>query len=96
MKRLLYVLLLIPSIAFAKEDIECAKKHTDAQIHCNAHKKMTIVRIVENGGECADYTLYLVIPEGYHWMIPPKNSCHYISGLTLYTLDGKIYTFAPL
>lgn len=96
MKRLVYALLLLPSISYAGEDVDCAKKHTDGQIHCNFNKTMTIVKIVENGGDCAVYNVNRTIPQGYHWMIPPKQVCQYISSLTLYTKEGKIYKFAPL
>lgn len=96
MKRLVCALLLLPSISYAGEEIDCAKKHTDGQIHCNFNKTVTITRIVENGGECADYSTNRLVPQGYHWMIPHVKTCNYISSLTLYTKEGKVYKFAPL
>jgi hypothetical protein len=96
MKKLLYTILLIPSIAFAKEDIECAKKPPDFQVHCNFKVNVTVTRVSLNGGECGDFEVYRNVPTGYHWIIPKTDSCHYVSGLTLYTKEGKIYKFAPL
>jgi hypothetical protein len=96
MKKLLYVILLIPSMAYAKEDVECSKKHSDVHLHCNFHKSLTVSHVDINGGDCASFDVRMYVPAGYHWVIPNTDSCHYISGLTLYTKEGNIYKFAPL
>lgn len=97
MNQLFFTLLLLPSIAYAKEDIECAKKNTtDHAVHCNFEKAVTITRITINGGECGDFTANQYIPAHHHWIVPNTKSCSYTSGLTLQTNDGKIHKFAPL
>lgn len=94
MLRLIITALLIPSIAFAKDDVECAKKH-DGNIHCNFKVDTTITRVITNDGECDNIAVYRKVPAGYHWIIP-ASQCLYVSKLTLYTDQGKIYTFVPL
>ena len=96
MLRIIITALLIPSIAFAKEEVECSKKHSDVQIHCNFHKNTTVARVILNGGDCGSFDVRMYVPSGYHWVIPNTQSCNYVSGLTLYTKEGKIYNFSPL
>ena len=96
MKRILISMLLIPSMAYAKEDIECNKKPPDHTVHCTFEKDITINRIVINGGECGDFNINQHIPAHHHWVVPNIKSCSYTSSLTLQTNDGKIHKFGPL
>lgn len=95
MKRIICALLLVPSLAYAKEDIECSKKQ-DNVVHCNFEKEFTITQVTINGGDCGDFSISQHIPAHHHWVISNTKSCHYVSSLTLQTSDGRIHRFAPL
>jgi len=96
MKRILFTLLLMPSLAYAKEDIQCDKKPPDHAVHCTFEKDITINRITINGGDCGDFVVNQHIPAKHHWVVPNTKSCSYASSLTLQTNDCKIHKFAPL
>lgn len=95
-KILLILFLLFPSFSYAKEDVECAKKHSDVKLHCDFHKTIIVTKVIINGGNCGNFNIYRLVPKGYHWIIPETDLCHYISSLTLVSKEGSIYKFAPL
>ncbi len=108
MKKLLFLFLILPSVAQANDDaVSCSKKH-DGIVNCEAKKDGVIVdAITVNGGSCevptTDKILHHSYSVGEKFHVPIKreglpgfSACSYVSSVTVKTHDGKSKTFAPL
>jgi uncharacterized protein YaiE (UPF0345 family) len=110
MKKLIFILALLPSFAYAGADdaVECAKKN-DGSVKCEVKKDKVVVDAIEvNGGECAisaqDKVLHHAYNKGDKFTVPAKSDmpipgldgCSYVREVTIKTHDGKKKTFEAL
>jgi uncharacterized protein YaiE (UPF0345 family) len=108
MKKLLFVLAILPSFAYAADDaVDCAKK--DGAVKCEVKKdKVVVDAITVNGGECpvadSDKVLHHAYNKGDKFTVPAKSAyplpgfddCGYVRAVTIKTHDGKKKTFEAL
>jgi len=108
MKKLLFVLFVLPSFAFAADDaVECSKK--EGSVKCEVKKDKVIVDAIEvNGGDCpvsaSDKVLHHAYNKGDKFTVPAKSdsplpgfgACSYVREVTVKTHDGKKKTFEAL
>jgi hypothetical protein len=107
MRKLLFVLALTPSVAFAADEaVECGKK--EGVVKCKVNKENVVVDDISvNGGECAvtrDGKLFhhafskgdtFVVPVNGGG-IPGFDGCSYVRTVTIKTHDGQKKTFGAL
>ena len=96
MKKILFALLLVPTLAHAgDEEFECAKnvKH-DHSIECKAKKDGVAIQSIElNGGACESPVHPKIMRAGDKFTVPGTKECGYVAGMTVHTHSGKTLHF---
>ena len=100
MKKIIFALLLVPSIAFAgNEEFDCAKSHKlDHAVECKAnHDNVAIQSIEINGGSCESAVHpkihHKVMKQGDHFVVPGSKECGYVASVIVHTHSGKTQHF---
>lgn len=98
MKKILAMFLLFPSLAFAGDEaFDCAKK-SNGEIECKAKRDNVAVDSIKiNGGSCEspvhEKIHHKVMMKGDKFYVPGAKDCHYVSGMSIKTHDGKTQHF---
>lgn len=100
MKKIIFALLLVPSIAYAgNEEFDCAKSHKlDHAVECKAnHDNVAIQSIDLNGGNCESAVHpkihHKVMKQGDHFVVPGSKECGYVASVIVHTHSGKTLHF---
>lgn len=99
MKKMLFAMLLIPSIAYAgDEEFDCHKSHTDHSVECTAKKDGVAIQSIEiNGGNCLSSVDSKIhhksMNHGDKFTVPGSKECGYVAKITVHTHSGKIQHF---
>ena len=103
MKKIIFTLLLLPSIAYAgDEEFECTKNHKQGYaVECKAKKNGVAVNSIEiNGGECSSpinsKIHHKLMQIGQKFIVPGSKECGYVAGVTVHTHSGKIEHFTAM
>lgn len=88
MVRLLLLLSLIPSIAFASEEVECSK-NKNFEVECKVKEKTFVNKVVVNGGECSTHSINKILNKDSKFIIINSKQCYYVSGVDVY-LKNKV------
>lgn len=100
MKKILFSLLLVPSIAYAgDEQFDCHKSHKlDHAVECTAKQDNVAIQSIEiNGGNCESLVHpkihHKVMKKGDKFIVPGSKECGYVASVIVHTHNGKTEHF---
>ncbi len=98
MKKLLPILLLTSTMAYAgDEEFDCHKNH-DHAVECKAkHDNVAVQSIEINGGSCESVVHpkihHKVMKSGDKFEVPGSKECGYVASVSVHTHSGKTQHF---
>lgn len=102
MKKIIFALLLLPSMAYAGDDKEfdCHKNH-DHAVECKAKKDNVAIQSIEiNGGSCdslVDNKIHhKIMNHDEKFTVPGSKECGYVAKITVHTHSGKTQHFTAM